>query len=113
MTLNKKGQSLVEFVIILPIIMMIIFIIIDFANIFYQKNHLESISNDVVSLKESGISNESIEKEVDDDIIISYSQDGNFITITITKNVNLVTPFATMFFDNPYVIKTERVILYE
>ena len=51
--MNKSGQALVEFVIILPIIMMIIFVIIDFSNVFYQKNHLESITNDIVTFKEN------------------------------------------------------------
>ena len=31
---NNKGQALVEFVIILPIIIMILFIVIDFAFVF-------------------------------------------------------------------------------
>ena len=44
---NKNAQALVEFVLILPIIIMIIFIIIDFSNILYQKNHLEGTLSDV------------------------------------------------------------------
>ena len=59
MKLDKKGQALVEFVIIMPIIMMLLFVIIDFSNIFYQKNHLENITNDIVTFKESGKSNSS------------------------------------------------------
>ena len=49
--IKNKGQALVEFVIILPIIMIIIFVIIDFSNVFYQKNNLESIMNSVVTYK--------------------------------------------------------------
>ena len=109
---NKNGQALVEFVIILPIIMMIIFVIIDFSNIFYQKNHLESITNDIVLFKESGKSDEYIKKNTDD-IKISYKQDGNSLIIKASKDVALVTPFSSLFFDNPYTIKTERIILYE
>ena len=111
--MNKKGQALVEFVIILPIIMMIIFVIIDFTNVFYQKNHLESITNDVVVYKENGKSNEYIKNNVDKDINISYKQTGNSLVIKTKKKVTLVTPFSSLFFKNPYIIKTERTILYE
>lgn len=111
--MNKKGQALVEFVIILPIIMMIIFVIIDFSNIFYQKNHLESITNDIVSFKENGKSDSYIKNNTLDDIKISYKQDGDSLIIKTSKDITLVTPFSSLFFNNPYTIKTERVILYE
>ena len=111
---NSKGQALVEFVIILPIILMILFIIIDFSNIFYQKNHLESILNDVVEYKENGKSNSYIKDKVNDSSIsISYKKIDDSLDIKITKKVNLITPFSSLFFDNPFVIKTERMILYE
>ena len=109
---QNSGQALVEFVIILPIIMMILFIIIDFANIFYQKNHLENVTNDVVKVKQedfdaykSKIKNEKID--------ISYNINGNTLTVKTKKDVDLVTPFANMFFKNPYPIKTERTVIYE
>ncbi len=111
---NSKGQALVEFVIILPIILMILFIIIDFSNIFYQKNHLESTLNDVVEYKENGKSNSYIKDKVNDSSIsISYKKIDDSLDIKITKKVNLITPFSSLFFDNPFVIKTERMILYE
>ena len=111
---NSKGQALVEFVIILPIILMILFIIIDFSNIFYQKNHLESTLNDVVEYKENGKSNSYIKDKVNDSSIsISYKKIDDSLDIKITKKVNLITPFSSLFFDNTFVIKTERMILYE
>ena len=111
---NSKGQALVEFVIILPIILMILFIIIDFSNIFYQKNHLESTLNDVVEYKENGKSNSYIKDKINDSrISISYKKIDDSLDIKITKKVNLITPFSSLFFDNPFVIKTERMILYE
>lgn len=111
---NSKGQALVEFVIILPIILMILFIIIDFSNIFYQKNHLESTLNDVVEYKENGKSNSYIKDKVNDSSVsISYKKIDDSLDIKITKKVNLITPFSSLFFDNPFVIKTERMILYE
>lgn len=111
--MNRKGQALVEFVILIPVIMMIIFVIIDFSNVFYQKNYLENVTNDVVRLKERGKSDQYVKKVTDNDIKITYKSSGEFKKIVVSKNVHLVTPFSTMFFKNPYIIKTERVIYYE
>lgn len=111
--MDKKGQALVEFVIIMPIIMMIIFIIIDFSNVFYQKNNLENTTNDIVRLRENGKSNEYIQKSMPKDIKISYIPENNNIKLEVTKNIKLITPFSSMFFKSPYQIKTERVLLYE
>lgn len=110
---NNKGQALVEFVIILPIIMMIIFIVIDFSNVFYQKNNLENVLNDVVTYKTGGKSDSYIDKKLDDNISVSYERDNTNLVIKVTKKVKLITPFSSMFFDNPYKISTERVIIYE
>ena len=111
--MNKKGQALVEFVIILPIIMMLIFVIIDFSNVFYQKNYLENVTNDIVKLKEKGKTDEYIKNKTDKDIKITYTRDGDIKKLVVSKNVMLVTPFSNMFFKNPYKIKTERIVFYE
>lgn len=111
--MNKKGQALVEFVIIMPIIMMIIFVIIDFSNVFYQKNYLENVTNDVVRLKEHGKNDEYIKKKTDKDIQISIKNNGDTKKIIVSKDINLVTPFSNMFFKNPFTIKTERIVFYE
>ena len=39
---NKKGQALVEFVIILPIFILLVFCLIDFGRIISIKNDLEN-----------------------------------------------------------------------
>ena len=40
--LNKKGQALIEFVIILPIFLLLVMGVLDFGNILYQKYKLEN-----------------------------------------------------------------------
>ena len=111
--INKKGQALVEFVIILPIIMMIIFVIIDFSNVFYQKNYLENVTNDIVRLKERGKTDEYVKEKIDKDIKITYRTDGDLKRLVVSKDIVLVTPFSNMFFKNPFKIKTERIVFYE
>ena len=111
--MNNKGQTLVEFAILIPVIMMVFFVIIDFANVFYQKNYLENVTNDVVRYKEHGKSDDYIKNKTDKDIDISFKPDGEYKKIIVTKKVNLVTPFSNVFFSNPFIIKSERVVFNE
>lgn len=47
-TLNRQGQALVEFILILPIFLMLMFVIIDFGMVFNEKNKLENKSMEIV-----------------------------------------------------------------
>lgn len=108
---NNKAQALVEFVILLPIFLMILFIIIDFANIFYNKNHLEGTLDEVVNLVENN--KESEIKNILDNEKYEITINDNKKNIIVSKDVKLITPVANLFFKNPYTIKTERTIINE
>ena len=108
---NNKAQALVEFVILLPIFLMILFIIIDFANVFYNKNHLEGTLDEIVDLVEN--SKESQISDVIDDEKYEIRVNDNKKTIVVSKYVKLITPVADLFIKNPYTIETERTIINE
>ena len=40
--MNKKGQALVEFILILPVLLLILMAMIDIGNIFLKKYELEN-----------------------------------------------------------------------
>ena len=52
--MNRKGQALVEFVLILPIFILILFAVVDFGMILSKKSELENISVDIVSMIKNG-----------------------------------------------------------
>ena len=45
--MNKKGQALVEFVLILPILIFIVMAFIDIGRLMIMKNHLESVLGNI------------------------------------------------------------------
>ena len=47
--MNKKGQALVEFILILPIFIFILLAIVDIGKINIMKSHLETLLKDVDS----------------------------------------------------------------
>ena len=62
---NQKGQALVEFIIILPVTLILMFCVIDFARVISLRSDLESITQDATILLESGKTKEDIERELD------------------------------------------------
>lgn len=108
--MNKKGQALVEFIVILPVIIYIIMAIIDFMIIFSNKNKLESNMNEVVSLyKDNNI--EEIKKYTNNNF--EYKIDDKYTKLTIKENYKTITPGLSLILGNPYEIKCERVIINE
>lgn len=109
---NNKGQALVEFILIFPVIILILCIVIDFSNVYVSQNKLENKLDDVIYLirndKKSDINN-----ILDDNTKYSISKTGSYATVELTSKVKFITPFSNIFFKNDYNISTKRVILYE
>ena len=109
--MNKRGQALVEFVIILPILLLLIFAVIDFGRIIVCKNHLEGVMNEVSNLDDSEIAN-YLKKDSDYKITYKIKVD-EYRNITLTTKLDLITPGLKNIFSNPYIVEVERNIVYE
>lgn len=112
---NEKGQALIEFVIIIPILIMLLFIIIDFGNVMYEKTKLENISTDIVTLyKEKGIINEEYIYNALKEENLNYEivSNNEYTEIIIYKKLNIISPILKNI-DNLSNIKTKRIIYDE
>ena len=107
--MNRKGQALVEFVLILPIFMIILFAIVDFGMILSSKNELENISIDVVSMIRNNSNIEEI-RTLYPELTIDMDIDSSYITVKIYKNVDVMTPGLNLVLGDPYMIEVERII---
>ena len=110
--MNKRGQALIEFVLILPVFIFIVFVVYDFGMIFSTQNTLESNSTDIILLYKNGTTIEEI-KNMYDGINISTVRDNDYEKIIISDNVKLITPGFNLLFGNPYKIEVMRYINYE
>ena len=45
--MNKKGQALVEFLLVLPILIFILLLVVDLGRLMVMRNHLESVLSSV------------------------------------------------------------------
>lgn len=109
---NNKGQALVEFVLILPVFLFLLFAIYDFGMMFSKKNNLESISSDVIELYKKGKTVQEL-NVLYDDIDIEIKDDTDYKKVTVIDNIKLITPGFNRIFGNPYEIRIERYIANE
>ena len=109
--MNNKGQALIEFVLILPIFILILFSVIDFGIIFNKKSNLENDSVDIINLFKNGKSLDEI-VDIYKDNNIDVSNDGEYYKFTISTSINLITPGLNRILGDPYVIDVERVVPY-
>ena len=106
---NKKGQALIEFILILPVLLLILFMVIDFGKIILCKNHLENTLSNVVTLKEN---NGDINRYLSqDEYKITYKIEDN--KIILETKLDLITPGLKNILKNPYKVIVERRIIDE
>lgn len=109
--MNNKGQALVEFVLILPIFLFIVFAVFDFGMIFSSKNKLENDSLDISLLFKNGTTLDEI-KKMYPDLLITINNDSEYYEVKISSSVNLITPGFNRIFGDPYLIDVSRYLPY-
>lgn len=108
--INNKGQALVEFIIIIPIFLFILFAIVDIGNIIYQKYKLE---NDIDVIADMYISNENDKinaylSSMNADV--KFENNDKFITITLEKKININTIVLNNIIGHNYKISVDKTI---
>ena len=100
--MNRKGQALVEFVLILPILIFIVLSIIDIGRIMIMKNHLEVLIGDIdantTSVKDLEYDVEVIRDVVNDDVVIE-----------LKSCLDVTTPGLGKIIGDPCCVSTSRV----
>lgn len=107
--MNKKGQVLVIFVILLPLLLLFSAYVVDTTIINYNKNRLDNINkivDDYIKDKD-GVNKSDIEdllKKNDKDIVIKNMDLDNNIDITLEKEIDSI--FGKFIGKDKYIIKS-------
>lgn len=113
---KKKGQALVEFVIILPIFVFMVLTVIDIGKIIFFRNELENEMSDVIDLYRNQKSYEEILSDLElqnSDIELQIlNTDNETLTFYLSRNVEIITPGLNLILSNPYPVEVKRVISY-
>lgn len=111
--MKNRGQALVEFVIVLPILMLLILGAIDFGNILYKKYMLENDLDYIVELVEQNNTAEMNSYLSKNHITSSIDIKNQYVEITLSKNVSVMTPGLNRILGKVYTIEARRVIARE
>ena len=107
---NNKGQALVEFIIILPIFLLLLISVIDFGNIISKRYSLENdidIVSDLYLNEEFDEINTYVKNK---NIKINYSNENNLVTIKLNKDIKIISPMLNIVFGKNYDINVEKSI---
>ncbi|MBE6148675.1 MAG: hypothetical protein E7167_04225 [Firmicutes bacterium] len=99
--MNKKGQALVEFIIILPIFIMLLLAAFDMVKIMQTKMNLENTLEELILDENTILDNE-----------INYIKDvkDNTIIYKLSIDVDIMSPFVTIVTDDKYRVTVERTL---
>ena len=96
--LNNKGQSLILFVIVLPILLLVLILVLDLGKVIIKKNELNNINDIVMDFGLSNLDSDNLEEELVDLIMLNKDDIDNIdvnivddkIYITLNDKVNCV-----------------------
>ena len=111
--MSRKGQALVEFIIILPIFLILVLGVIDMGKILYNKTMLEGAMSEVVSMYEAGDSSSEILDKLDIAASLDIKAEDNYTIFYLVKEIDIITPGLNLILDNPYEIIVKRSISNE
>lgn len=113
--MNKKGQALVEFIIIMPVMIFILMVIVDLGTITYNKNKMENMTNDIKKMYENEETEEEINrfiKKNDKNISLKIEKNNKYTTIKLEEKYDYLTPGLDKIMKNNKII-VEREIYNE
>ena len=110
---NNRGQALVEFIVILPIFLLLIISVIDFGNIISKKYSLENDIDTVSDMYKQGKYKEIDTYTKDKDIKVVYKTEEDLFIINLSKDIKIISPMLNLIFGNSYEVKVEKSIYNE
>jgi Flp pilus assembly protein TadG len=124
---NQRGQALLEFSLVLPILLLLISGIIDFGRISYTYMNLQLTTQESVRLGGLGEGDNEIREFAKDHftagdseslvVNISPSQldrkSGDYVTVTLEYPVEYITPMVSRILPSPFQVVASSTIRVE
>ena len=111
--MNKKGQALVEFILILPVLLLIVMALIDIGNIFLKKYDLNNDLETVTELYKNGETKELGVYLANENLTLDENKTNEMTTLTLKKNIEITAPGLTNILGKEYEIETKKTFYNE
>ena len=111
--MNKKGQALVEFILILPVLLLIVMALIDIGNIFLKKYDLNKDLETVTELYKNGETKELGVYLANENLTLDENKTNEMTTLTLKKTIEITAPGLTNILGKEYEIETKKTFYNE
>ncbi|MBR2708597.1 MAG: pilus assembly protein [Bacilli bacterium] len=111
--MNKKGQALIEFILIMPVFMVILMSLIDVGNIYMKKNELNNDLQIIETMYQNKDSQNIALYTSNKDITLEENIENDLITLTLKKEVKINAPILTNILGKKYTVETKKTIYKE
>lgn len=108
--MKDKGQALVEFIIVLPIFVLLILEGLDLGTILYKKYLLENDLDYIVELTKMNKEDEKNLYLTSNQLTLTVEKEEIYDTVIVSKMITINTPILKKVLKNPYKIEAKRVI---
>lgn len=105
---NKKGQALIEFIMILPVVLLVFTAIADIGGVIYQKYTMQNDIDIIANYVKDGLNDSAVNYANSHKLKLDIKEKGDIFDVTIEKNYKLVTPGLNKKLGNPYKIKETK-----
>lgn len=109
--MNKKGQALVEFIMVFPILLILIISLVDVGNIYIKKYELNKDLEIVSEYYEIGKNQELLAYVSSGDIEFFEEKNGDLTILSLKKKVNVNAPILSNIIGKKYTIEVKKPIL--
>lgn len=112
---NNRGQSLVEFALVLPVLTLLVFGIIDYGRLFNEFLVISHASREgaragIVAAATLSTVNAAVKSAAPNRTNLTIAMNpstpvrGNPVTVTVSSRLTLLTPISTLFTQNPFPV---------
>jgi len=99
--MNKKGQALVEFIIVVPVFIMLLIATLDYVRIMQNKSNLELTLENLISDESYALSSEY-------EFVIESKE--NYKIYILSNKVDIYSPFLTPVLGQEHKVLIKRII---
>lgn len=108
--MNEKGQALVEFILILPVMLLVVVVLIDIGNIFMQKINLNDSLQTACELYKNDNKKELLAYTAKENLQYDEKNVNDMVKITLKKNVTVTAPILSNVLGKKYMMEASKTI---
>ncbi len=105
-----KGQALIEFILVLPVILLVFVALIDIGNIFLQKYNLNNAMETVTELYQNDKATELRAYAAKEELTYDEEVTGEMANLILKKNIKITAPGLSNVLGKNYTIETQKTV---